>query len=65
MTHAECAVKLCIVTKNTNDIYARACMGKTPLLNMFKHVPPSNMFEHVLPPNLSIKSCQEITSFNN
>ena len=40
MTHAGCGLKLCSVTKNSDDIYRRACLGRTPPLNMFGHVPP-------------------------
>ena len=31
MTHAGCRLKLCTVTKNSDDIYSRACLGRTLL----------------------------------
>ena len=34
MTHAGCGIKLCIVTKNSDDIYPRACLGTYPPLHL-------------------------------
>ena len=42
------------VTKNSDDIYSRACLGRTPL----KHV-------RARTPHLSIKLCLDMTSFGN
>ena len=38
MTHALCSLKLCSVTKHSDDIHPMAYLGKTHFLNMFKHV---------------------------
>ena len=40
MAHAGCGLRLCTVTKNSDDILTQACLG-TYLPNKFGHVPPS------------------------
>ena len=59
MNHAGCGVKLCTVTKNSDDVYPSACLGRTPSINMFGHVPASPPYD------LSIKPYLDMTSFGN
>ena len=42
MTHACCGLRLCTVSKNSNDIYLRACLGRTPL--PLEHVRARTLF---------------------
>ena len=42
MTHAGCSLKLCSVTKNSDDIYPRACLGRIlPLEHVRARTPPT------------------------
>ena len=56
MSHARCGLMLCTVTKNSNNILTRACLGKYLAL---KNVYASTPFL------LSIKPCLKMTSFGN
>ena len=54
MTHAGCGLRQCTVSKNSDDISPRACLGRTP---PFKHVRARTP--------LSIKPFQDMTSVGN
>ena len=57
MTHANCGLRLCTVTINSDNILTRACLGRYSLT--------SNMLGHISFPHLSIKPGLDMTSFKN
>ena len=62
-----CGLRLCIVTKNSDDILTRACLGRYPLprtcLSRYPHPHLENVKALTPSPLLSIKPCLDITSF--